>query len=129
MSQCCNISPQHNDIKWSDICTYFDTIGRKVVNIPSNGKCLLLAIKECLDVDFDIKRDEKNIACKIWQELKDSFNYYADFTTQNATDLLNDAQQYLSMKRNTYTLEVVDVIVCAAANALNLNYSRSMKDF
>ena len=25
------------------------------------------------------------------------------------------------MKRNTYTLEIVDVIVCAAANALNLN--------
>ena len=35
-------------------------------------------------------------------------------------DLLNDARQYLSMKRNTYTLEVVDVIVCAAANVLNL---------
>ena len=35
-------------------------------------------------------------------------------------DLLNDAQQNLSMKRNTYTLEVVDV-VCTAANALNLN--------
>ena len=35
--------------------------------------------------------------------------------------LLNDARQYLSMKRNTYTLEVVDVIVCTAANALNLN--------
>ena len=32
-------------------------------------------------------------------------------------DLLNDAQQYLSMKRNTYTLKVVD----AAANALNIN--------
>ena len=25
------------------------------------------------------------------------------------------------MKRNTYSLEVVDVIVCAAANALNIN--------
>ena len=60
------------------------------------------------------------ISREIWQELKDSVNYYADFTTQNATDLLNYAQQYLSMKRNTYTLEVVDVIVCAAANALNL---------
>ena len=36
-------------------------------------------------------------------------------------DLLNDAQQYLSMKRNIYTLEVVDVIVCTAANALNIN--------
>ena len=36
-------------------------------------------------------------------------------------DLLNDAQWYLSMKRNTYTLKVVDVIVCITANALNLN--------
>ena len=36
-------------------------------------------------------------------------------------DLLNDAWWYLSMKRNTYTLKVVDVTVCAAANALNLN--------
>ena len=46
-----------------------------------------------------ISRDEKNIAQKIWQELKDSVNYYADFTTQNAIDLLNDARRYLSMKR------------------------------
>ena len=98
-----------------------DTICRKIIDIPSNGKCLLLAIKECLDVNFDIKRDVKNIVQKIWQELKDPVNYYADFITQNAADLLNDARWYLSMKRNTYTLEVVDVIVCAAANALNLN--------
>ena len=81
---------------------YLETIGRKVVKIPSNGKCLLLAIKKCLEVDFDIKMDEKNIACKIWQELKDSLSYYSDFITQNAMDLLNDACWYLSMKRNTY---------------------------
>ena len=36
-------------------------------------------------------------------------------------DLLNDAQWYLSMKRNLCTFKVVDVIVCTAANALNLN--------
>ena len=101
--------------------TYLETIGRKVVEIPSNGKCLLLAIKKCLEIDFDIKMDEKNIVCKIWQKLKDSLSYYSDFTTQNAMDLLNDAWWYLSMKRNTCTLKVVDVIVCTAANALNLN--------
>ena len=101
--------------------TYLETIGRKVVKIPSNGKCLLLAIKKCLEVNFDIKRYEKNIVCKIWKELKDSLSFYSDFTTQNPMDLLNDAWWYLSMKRNTYTLKVVDVIVCTAANALNLN--------
>ena len=39
--------------------TYLETIGRKFVEIPSNGKCLLLAIKKCLEVDFDIKRVRK----------------------------------------------------------------------
>ena len=101
--------------------TYLKAIGGKVVKIPSNGKCLLLAIKKCLEVDFDIKRDEKNIALKIWKELKDSLSFYSDFTIQNPMDLLNDARWYLSVKRNTNTLEVADVIVCAAANALNLN--------
>ena len=72
--------------------TYFKTIGRKVVKIPSNGKCLLLAIKKCLEVDFDIKRHEENIVHKIWKEHKDSLNFYSDFTTQNPMDLLNDAQ-------------------------------------
>ena len=101
--------------------TYLETIGGKVVKIPSNGKYLLLAIKKCLEVDFDIKSVEKNITHKIWKELKDSLSFYSDFTTQNPMDLLNDAWWYLSMKRNTYTLEVFDVIVCTAANALNLN--------
>ena len=55
--------------------TYLETIGRKVVKIPSSGKCLLLASKKCLEVDFDIKRDEKNIAHKIWKELKDSSSF------------------------------------------------------
>ena len=63
--------------------TYLETIGRKVVKIPSNGKCLLLAIKKCLEVNFDIKRDEKNIVHKIWKELKDSLSFCSDFTTQN----------------------------------------------
>ena len=98
--------------------TYLETISRKVVEIPSNGKFLLLAIKKCPEVDFDIKRDKKNIARKIWKELKDSLTFYSDFTTQNPMDLLNGARQYLSMKRNTYTL---NVIVCTAANALNIN--------
>ena len=92
--------------------TYLETIGKKVVEIPTHCKCLLQAIKKCLEVNFDIKGDEKNIACKIWKELKDSLSFYSDFTTQNPMDLLNDAHQYLSMKRNTYTLEVVDVM-CA----------------
>ena len=63
--------------------TYLETIGRKVVEVSSNGKCLLLAIKKCLEVDFDIKRDEKNIVHKTWKELKDSLIFHSDFTTKS----------------------------------------------
>ena len=34
---------------------------------------------------------------------------------------MRDAHKYLSMKKNTFALEVVDVIVFAVANALNIN--------
>ena len=34
---------------------------------------------------------------------------------------MRDAHKYLSMKKNTYTLEVVDVVVFAVVNALNIN--------
>ena len=80
-----------------------------------------MAIKQCLDSDFKIQREEKNIAWKIWQEIKDRLNFYRDFTTLTAEELMRDAHKYLSMKKNTYTLEVVDVIVFAVANALNIN--------
>ena len=80
-----------------------------------------MAIKQCLDSDFKIQREEKNIALKIWQEIKDQLNFYHDFTTLTAEELMRDAHKYLSIKKNTYTLEVVDVIVFAVANALNIN--------
>ena len=80
-----------------------------------------MAIKQCLDSDFQIQREENNIAQKIWQEIKDQLNFYHDFTTLTAEELMRDAHKYLSMKKNTHTLEVVDVIVFAAANELNIN--------
>ena len=80
-----------------------------------------MAIKQCLDSDFKIQREEKNIAQKIWQEIRDRVNFYRNFTTLTAEELMRDAHKYLSMKKNTYTLEVVDVIVFAVANALNIN--------
>ena len=77
--------------------------------------------KTVLDCDFQIQREEKNIAQNIWKEIKDRLNFYREFTTLTPEQLMRDAHKYLSMKKNTYTLEVVDVIVFAAANALNIN--------
>ena len=50
--------------------TYLETIVKKVVKIPSYGKCLLLAIKKCLEVDFDIKRMRKILQARYGRNLK-----------------------------------------------------------
>ena len=47
---------------------------------------LTLAIKQCLDSDSTIQRQEKSIAQKIWQEIKDWLKFYRDFTTLTAEE-------------------------------------------
>ena len=59
------------NLPWKDVQQHIEMIGQKVIKIPSNGHCLLLAIKQSLDSDFQIQREEKNIARKIWKEIKD----------------------------------------------------------
>ena len=117
----CQLNPNEKNLPWKDVQQHIEMIGWKIIKIPSNGHCLLLAIKQSLDSDFQIQREDKNIARKIWKEIKDRLNFYREFTTLTPEQLMRDAHKYLSMKKNTYTLEVVDVIVFAAANALNIN--------
>ena len=65
------LNPNEKNLPWKDVQQHIEMIGKKIVKIQSNGHCLLLPIKQCLDSDFKIQREEKNIARKIWQEIKD----------------------------------------------------------
>ena len=78
-------------------------IGQKIIKIPSNGHCLLLAIKQSLDSDFQIQREEKNIAQKIWKEIKDRVNFYCEFTTLTPEQLMRDAHKSFYEEEYVYT--------------------------
>ena len=47
------------NLPWKDVQQHIEMIGQKIVKIPSDGHCLLLAIKQCLDSDFKIQREKK----------------------------------------------------------------------
>ena len=49
--------------------------------------------------------------------IKDSVNYYTDFTTQTSTELLTDAQRYLSMKK-TPTHSKLSMLLCVPQQML-----------
>ena len=78
-------------------------IGQKIIKIPSNGHCLLLAIKQSLDSDFQIQREEKNIAQKIWKEIKDRVNFYHEFTTLTPEQLMRCPQISFYEEEYIYT--------------------------
>ena len=90
------------NLLWKDVQQHIEMIGQKIVKIRSNGHCLLLAIKQCLDSDFKIQREEKNIARKIWQEIKDCVNFYHDFTTLTAEELMRCPQISFNEKEYVY---------------------------
>ena len=60
--------------------------------------------------------------CKIWREVKDHIPFYVEFAVnQTEEQVLKDVNKYLKTCGKNYTLPVIDVIIGAVVNCLNIN--------
>ena len=90
--------------------------------IPQNGFCIIQAIKMCVEKDLSTSMTLKNIARKIFREVKDRVNFYSEFLPNyTPNEIIRNVEKYLKQTEICYTMEVVDIIIGAAANALNVN--------
>ena len=77
---------------------------------------------QALKLDHDIHIDHKTIANRILKEINERIVFYVHFICgerNKPDDVLEDVCKYIEEK--DYTIPVVDLIVGAAANALNIN--------
>ena len=77
---------------------------------------------QALKLDHDIHIDHRTIANRIWKEINKRIIFYIRFICgerNKQDDVLEDVCKYIE-ERN-YTIPIVDLIVGAAANALNIN--------
>ena len=80
------------------------------------------AVRTSLLQDHNINLSERNMQCKVWREVKDHIPFYVEFTVNKTQDeVLHDVNKYLRSYGENYTLPVIDVIVGACANYLNIN--------
>ena len=77
---------------------------------------------QALKLDHDIHIDHTTIVNRIWKEINERIIFYMHFIygeRNKLDDVLEDVHKYIEEKN--YTIPVADLIVGAAANALNIN--------
>ena len=80
------------------------------------------AIRASLLCDHNIDLSERNMQCKVLIEVENHIPFYVEFTVNKTQDeVLHDVNKYLRSYGKNYTLAIIDVIVGACANSLNIN--------
>ena len=77
---------------------------------------------QALKLDHDIHIDHTTIVNRIWKEINKRIIFYVHFIcgeSNKPDDVLEDVHKYIEEKN--HTIPVADLIVGAAANALNIN--------
>ena len=107
-------------VEWSDLENYLQwEFKQEIVHVPANGVCFLKSVKHCLERDLDVNYTIDQILDKIFDEICDNSEMYTVFHTNSKCQLISDTLKYLN--HHMYTMDIVDVVVQACANALKIN--------
>ena len=109
-------------VPWSDMGLFLYDVGRRIEKVSSDGHCLMYSIMQALKLDHNIHIDHGTIVNRIWKEINEQIIFYVHFICgerNKLDDVLDDVRKYIEEKN--YILPVADLIVGAAANALNIN--------
>ena len=107
-------------VEWSDLENYLQQeFKQEIVHVPGDGVCFLKSVKHCLERDLDVNYTIDKISDKIFDEICDYSKMYTVFHTNSKRQLISDTLKYLNHRM--YTMDIVDVVVQACANALKIN--------
>ena len=116
-------------VKWLDINNHVKRYGKAVLTVPADGMCFLTSVQMCMKWDLSIDYSLDEIKEKILNEVIDNLDFYKNYHTGNKLKLIQDPLAYMNL--NKFTLDVVDVVVNACANSLDINmyiFSRNGDD-
>ena len=96
-----------------------EKFGKEILYVPGDGVCFIRSVQYCMKRDLDVRYSIDEILDKILDELYENAHKYKDYHTGSVRKLIEDSIKYL--KETKYTLDIVDVVVGACANALKVN--------
>ena len=96
---------------------------RKLVPILGNGSCFIESVRTCLANDHLIEIPSQTVENSILEELYYNVGQNSQLHEGTNRKILQDAQQFFKEPLLMYATDIVDGIVCAAANALQTNFA------
>ena len=94
-----------------------EKFGKEILYVPGDGVCFIHSVQYCMKCDLDVWYSIDEISDKILDELYENAHKYKDYPTGSVRKLIEDSIKYL--KETKYTLDIVDAVVGACANALS----------
>ena len=107
----CSIS-----VSWDKLPEFIYKLCRQVIPIRDDGFCFLQAVCIAVCMDHDEDMTIGKLQSSILDHMQANVDYYQKFHTGS---ILKDMKRYF--KFGTYCNSIVDIIVIAAARALNMN--------
>ena len=106
---------------WEELSRHVAKFQRTVAPIAGDGYCMIESIRYCLQEDFGEKISKEQLRENIKDELYESVAGYAQGHVGGIRKFLKDAEVYFDNGSETYTSDVVDVILGATANTIKSN--------
>ena len=110
-------------MNWEELTENLTLYQRKLVPTPGNWSCFIESVRTCLANDHLIEKPSQTVENSILEELYDNVGQYSQFHEGTNMKILQNAQQFLKEPLLMYATDIVDIIVCAAANALQTNFA------
>ena len=88
-----------------------------------DGKCFLTAVRTFLANDYLIQLPEEKVETSILNEIYNNLGQYTQFHKGTNRQIIQDAEKFFPKPKLIYGCDIMDVIVCTAANALETNFA------
>ena len=93
--------------------------GLRVIAVPTDGLCLLHAVKAVLNNDEQFHITTAGIAKIVQAEVRDNIPHYEPFFLMPVRDVLSDLDAYL--ERGKYNSDLGDIAIAAICNAISVH--------
>ena len=111
------------DVAWDKITDHLTLYQRKLILICGDGKCFLTAVRTCLTNDYLVQIPEEQVDNSILNEIYNNLGNYINFHQGSNRQIIQDAEKFFQNPKLMYGEDIMDVIVCAAANAFETNFA------
>ena len=103
---------------WKSLGEHLRHFGKRIEHVQGDGYCYIRAIIKVLSVDYRQQHKLADILRRIEDQLFERLDYYCKWHPASKRDIVRDTYKFL--RTGKYYIDIMDVIIAATADALQI---------